>query len=158
MTMQRRPARRAGDQLDLLAWSPPQPVVAFDPLSVRAHDLRGLIARGVSVALGESGRPREDVAREMGAWLGRPISKAMLDACASVAREDHTISLPWLVALLHATGDRRLLEMLAEPLGWAVIERRYLPLIELAAVQAQGDVLRRQAKALRRQARGRGVL
>jgi hypothetical protein len=154
----KKPARRAGDQLDLLAWSPPQPVVAFEPATIRAQDLRGRVARAVSVALGDAGVPREDIAREMGAWLGRPISKAMLDACASVAREDHTISLPWLMALLHATGDRRLLEMLAEPLGWAVIERRYLPLIELAAVQEQGDVLRRKAKVLRRQARGRGAL
>jgi hypothetical protein len=30
--------------------------------------------------------------------------------------------------------DARLLELLAAPQGWTVIERRYLPMIELAAV------------------------
>ena len=63
----------------------------------------------------------------------------MIDAYASIARDDHVISTPRFMALLQVTADRRLLELLAEPAGWAVIERRYLPLIELAAVRERED-------------------
>jgi hypothetical protein len=94
----------------------------------------------------------------MGDYLGRPVSKAMIDAYASVARDDHVIPTPRFMALLRVTSDRRLLEFMAEPLGWAVIERRYLPMITLAAVTEREAALRRQADALRRQVRARGVL
>jgi len=82
----------------------------------------------------------------------------MLNAWASEARDEHTIPLTRLIALLHATRDRRLLELLAAELGWAVIERRHLPMIELAAVQERQDALRRQADRLRYQARQGGAL
>ena len=82
----------------------------------------------------------------------------MLDAYASEARREHAIPVTRLIALMHATGDRRLLQLIAEPLGWAVIERRYLPMIELAAVQDQRDELAKRADALRRAARAGGAL
>jgi hypothetical protein len=90
--------------------------------------------------------------------LGEAVSTAMLDAYASVARGDHRISVPRYAALTQATADRRLLEMLAIPNGWTVIERRHLALIELAEMREQEDRLRRRRTALTRQARGTGAL
>jgi hypothetical protein len=74
----------------------------------------------------------------------------MLNGYASEAREQSVITVPRLLALIHVTGDRRLLQLLAEPFAWAVIESRYLPMIELAAVQEHEAKLRRHADQLRR--------
>lgn len=148
-------------QLDLLRWQPPEVTRRFEPTRVRAHGLRERVARAVAAALADAakrGLSRDGVAARMTEYLGAPLTKNMLDAYASVAREDHTLSVTRFAALLHATGDQRLLEMLASEMGWAVIERRYLPLIELAAVHDRQDELRRVADHLRRQARATGVL
>lgn len=147
-----------GEQGDLLGWRAPQPVAAFRPSTVQAPSVSGRLARAVSVALQECGRTREQVAERMTAYLGKPVSKNMIDAYASQAREEHGISAERLQALCHATGDRRLLNLLAEPFGWAVVERKFLPVIELAAVQERQQELQRRADALRRQVRRGGVL
>lgn len=145
-------------QPDLLDWTPPRAVASFPPRAVQAPNLAGRLARAIGVALAECGRTREEVAEGMTAYLGKPVSVNMVNAYASQAREGHVISTERFVALVHATGDRRLLELLAEPMGWAAIERRYLPLIELAAVRDKQDELGRAADALRRQARHGGLL
>lgn len=141
------------EQLSLLGWTPPQAEMAFAEGDVRGATVAARMARAVSVAMQESGKPRAQIAREMSAYLGEPVSVAMLDAYASTAREAHRISLPRVLALLHATGDRRLLQMLAEPMGWAVIERRHLPLIEVALLREHEDELRRRREGLMRKAR-----
>ncbi|WP_240554602.1 hypothetical protein [Acetobacter cibinongensis] len=63
--------------------------------------------------------------------------------------------MPRFNALIGATGDRRLVEFLAEGHGWTVIERRYLPMIELAAVAERKKELTRMEMGLRRQMGGR---
>lgn len=157
--MARRPVSSA--QMDLLDWTPPEPVSRFDEDQVRAASIAGKVCRGVSVALKEAaqrGRSRDQVAQAMSDFLGADISKNMLDAYASQAREEHIINVVRFIALVHATKDRRLLEMIAEMFGWSVIERKYLPLIELAAVREKEDELSRKADALRRQARAGGLV
>lgn len=149
------------DQLDLLAWEPPAPVARFEEHRVRAATIAVRVSLAVAAALkdaDERGLSREEIARRMSLFLGAPISRVTLDGYASTAREDRVISVPRFAALLHATGDRRLLEILAEPMDWAVIERRHLPLIELAAVQQRREELKRHADALLRQARAEGGL
>ncbi|MDO9499004.1 DNA transposition protein [Falsiroseomonas sp.] len=145
-------------QPDLLSWEPPQTVLAFEEVEVRGATLAARISRAVSVALRDCGQPRKRVAKAMGDYLGEDVSPAMLDAYASVGRDQHRISVPRMMALMHATGDRRLMEMLAEPMGWAVIERRFLPLIRVAALRDREDELRREREALMRRARGEGAL
>lgn len=145
-------------QLDLLAWSPPETVRAFDPAAVRAGTWPARIAKAVGAVLRDCPLDRAKVAQEMSAYLGARVSVNVLNAWASEARDEHTIPLTRLIALLAATRDRRLLELFAAEMGWAVIERRHLPLIDLAAVQEQQDTLRRQADRLRYQARQGGAL
>ncbi|KAB8123969.1 hypothetical protein D3W54_06895 [Komagataeibacter medellinensis] len=139
-------------QLSLLDWVPPNPVVRFDPNLIRANQFTSRLSRAISVSLETCGRSREQIAAEMSAMLEKPISINMLNAYASVQREGHQISVPRFDALVSATRDRRLLEFMAEPFGWAVIERRYLPAIELAAVSGHKKELTRRENALRRQA------
>ena len=148
--------RRPTSQLDLLDWEPPQPVIRFEERVVRAATVQARIAKAISASL--AGLDREAVARGMTEFLGRPVSRAMIDAYASAAREDHTISVPRFMGLAHVTNDRRLVQLLADPLGLACIEGRYLPLIELAAVREREEQMRRRGEALRRQARSGGLL
>jgi hypothetical protein len=148
----------ATEQLSLLGWTEPQAEMAFDERDVRGASVAARTARAVSVALRDCGRSRRQVAQQMSEYLGEDVSPAMIDAYASVAREAHRISLPRFLALLHVTGDRRLLQMLAQPMGWAVIERKHLVLIELAAAREQEDALRRRREALARRARTEGAL
>ena len=143
------------EQLDLLSWEPPQAALAFDEHDVRGATLAARVSRAVAVALRDCGRPRAAVARAMSEYLGERVSEPMLDAYASVARDQHAISTARFLALVHATGDRRLLELLAAPMGWAVIERRNLPLIRVAQIRDREDALRREREALMRQARGK---
>lgn len=143
-------------QLDLLDWQAPQPTVRFADIAVRSATVNGRIAKAIAAAL--VGQDRGAVAEAMSDFLGRQVSKGMIDAYASAARDDHVITTPRYMALVRSTGDRRLLELLAEPMDWTVIERRYLPLIELAAVREQEDHLRKQGDALRRQAKSGGLL
>lgn len=141
------------EQLALLEWREPQAALAFEERDVRAATLDARISRAVATALRDTARPRREIAAAMSAYLGEHVSVAMLDAYASQARASHKISVPRFAALLHATGDRRLLELLAQPQGWAVIERQQLPLIEAALLGERLDDLRRRREALMRQAR-----
>jgi hypothetical protein len=155
--MPRRAVSRT-EQLDLLEWQPAETVTRFDDVQVRAASIAGRVCKAISAALDECGRPRERVAEAMSQFLGARVSLNMLNAYASQAREDHQISAVRLVALIHATGDRRLLELLAEGFGWSVIERKYLPLIDLARLRERSDLLDAEASAIRRQARATGII
>ena len=152
------PRTAAPGQMDLLAWAPPQPAVQFAEAAVRASTLGGRISRAVATALTECAMPRAEIAQRMGEFLGEPISENMLNAYASQAREGHKVPACRLMALVHVTGDRRLFELMCEPFGWTVIDRRYLPLIQLATVREHEDQVRRHAEFLRRQARAGGLL
>lgn len=154
--MTRRP--RHPDQLDLLGWAPSEPVVAFDPRTVRAASLAASISKAVSQSLKSCGRPREQVAERMSAYLDEQVSKTMLDAYASEARGEHIINIVRFIALIEATGDRRLLNLIAELFGWAVIEQRYLPAIELAERMEKRAEMDREIDAARRQLKRGGVL
>ena len=129
--------------------TPPPATTRFEEERVRAASINGRVCLAVSAALKDCALSRAEVAQRMSAYLGERVSEPMLNAYASQGRDDKTISLTRFVALLHVTRDRRLLEMIAEQFGWAVIDRKYLPLIDLAAVQERRDELGRHADALR---------
>jgi hypothetical protein len=157
-----QPARSArGAQPDLLDWQPPAPVARFDEPDVRASSIAGRISRAVATTLRDSadgGTTRADIAQRMSAWLEQDVSENMLNAYASQAREDHVISLVRFVALIEVTRDRRLLEMLAERFGWTVIDKKFLPLIDLASIRAREDALRLEREAIVRECRRGGAL
>lgn len=134
--------------LDLLNWEPPQTATAFPEDKVRAASLRAQISKAVALALKDCGKSRDEVAEEIGEYLGEACSKNILDAYASESREDHVINVVRFMALVHATGDVRLLQMLAEPFGMAVVDKQYLPAIEEAATGAQIEALQAEIDKL----------
>jgi len=142
-------------QLDLLAWEPQAVTTAFDPALIRGNSFGSRLSRVVSLCLDGCGRSRAEVAERMSSHLDVRISLNILNAYASVARDDHVISLPRFDALMHATGDRRLLEFVAADHGWTVIERRHLPLIEMALLDQHQRSVSARVRRLRADVRGK---
>ncbi|MXV43937.1 hypothetical protein GS501_02570 [Saccharibacter sp. 17.LH.SD] len=123
---------------------------SFDERLIRGNSFEHRLSRAISVSLDECSFSRAEVAERMGDVMGIRISENVLNAYASPARERHQISVPRFDALMNVTGDRRLLEFLCMSRGLAVIDRRYLPVVELAYLDAhQHDVARRK-RALQR--------
>lgn len=142
--------RRDPDTLDLFSWQPPAIAKVFDQAKVRAASLRSMVSKAVALALKECGKSRDQTAQEIADYLGEDCPKAMLDAYASEAREDHSISLIRFVALIHATRDIRLLNMIAGMFGWAVIPKKYLSAVEEAMWAEQEERATRERLAARR--------
>ena len=142
---------------DLFDWRPSGPLVATYPAEqVRAATLRARIARAVSVTLQEAGRGREKIAAEMSAWLGEDCSRHMLDAYASEAREDHSISYLRLLALARATGDIRPLQLGAAEVGHVVLDGKVLPWVEVGQLAELRRRVEREYAAARRAAKSGG--
>ncbi len=144
----RRPISR--DQMDLLDWQPESPVVAFEPERIRAASIAKTFSKAISEALKSHGGSRADVARKMSDYLDEQISENILNAYASEARDEHIINVVRLVALIHVTRDRRLVELIASMFGWAVIDRRHLPAIEMAELLEKSREIDREVEFRRR--------
>lgn len=140
-------------QADLFSWEPPRVVAAYEPDRVRAASLAASLAKGVSAAMRDCAAPRADIARKISAYLGEAVSPDMLDKYASEAADAYIINVVRFVGLIAVTGDRRLLELIAEPFGWAVIERKYLPAIEYAALLAKRKEIQTAADKIRQSLR-----
>ena len=155
------PTIRDPGQADLLAWSAPEPVERFEPARVRAASLAGKIKRAISEALREEaakGFDRENTAAAMSVYLGAEVGANALNAWCSEAREDQMPSLVRFVGLLDATGDMRLLQVIAAELGWVVMHKKWLPMIELASLREHEDKVRDRKRALQAHARIAGTL
>lgn len=146
-------AKRDAQTLDLLSWEPPTLVARYDDDRVRTSTLRARIARAVAETLKESDIPRADIAATMTDWLGEDVSTNMLDAYASAAREDHTIPFLRLLAMIHATGDLRLLQMGSELFDHSVVDDKYLPWVEVGQLADRKEDIEKAFEYARRSAR-----
>jgi hypothetical protein len=133
---------------NLFEWTPPPIVKRFDDARVRTVEIGTQLSRGVAETL--RGLDRKEVAADMSSWLGEPVSDKMLDKYASQADGAHMISLPRAVALIHATGDVRLLQMIAETIGYVVIEETWLFAVKEAQLSEKMERLAREKKACRK--------
>lgn len=137
---------------DLFDWTPPEIVPAYPAEKVRAATMRDRMAKAVSVSLRESDLERAEVARRMSAHLGEAVSENMLDNYASEARADTVIPILRLLALVHVTGDLRLLQVLADQFGQVVVDKRYVSIIRAQQMRDKSLELARLAKAEARRA------
>ena len=141
----------ARDRRDTLTYSlpeyfPEEPVKRFEPAQVRGATLAARLCRAMAVALDECGQTREEIAQSMSDYLGEKVSKAMLDAYVSEARSDHNINIVRYAALIHATHDWRLLELIDGLFGFAPVERRYVYLITAAQKRERAEEMLRSAE------------
>jgi hypothetical protein len=146
--------RRDSLTLDLFEdYTPPDLIQRYDEVQVRACSLEVKISRAVSQTLKDCDLPRDVIAERMSTTLGKTVSKNMLDAYASQARDASVIPYDRLLALVEVTGDSRLLQMGAERSGKAVIDDTYLHWVEYGQASEKKEELSRIMDAARRNAR-----
>lgn len=137
---------------------PSQMAFSFDPpaLAVEEASLAGLdryVAACVARALKEDERPRAHVAGAMSALLDDEISKLMLDAYASEARDNHNISAGRFFALIAATGRFDLLDAVLTRFGARVLVGEEVLTAELGHVDRQIAQLNERKRLLQAQAK-----
>lgn len=154
--MRRR--RSCSNTPDLLSWQPPQPVRAFDAVTVRAASLAAQISKAIGLSLKSCGKTRDAVAAEMSSYLGELVSTTVLDKYASESAEAHIINVVRFISLIHATRDRRLLQLIADHFDWAVVEKRHLAAIDLAALLERKGDIDREIAARRAELQSTGAL
>ena len=143
---------------DLFAWEPPQIGLGYGAEVTGRGALDHKIARLIGHALREAredGLARSEVARRMTAWLGRPISEAMLNKWSSEGSEDHRIPLDAFIGLVHATGARDLLGFAPAEFGLTVIETEYADLIEERLLDEHIEEMQARRQMLAAKRRGR---
>jgi hypothetical protein len=143
---------------DLLAWQPKEPEKRFDEDQIKAHSLSAKVARAISVSLEECQYERAEVAARMGQYLGGEVSLNMLNGYASQAREDHNISAVRFMALVYATQDWRLLQVLSDPFPVSIVDNRYIDVIRMAQIREKREAMEKEEKALKLKARNEGLL
>ena len=131
-----------------------QMAFSFDvPAAARdAGDLAGytaMVAASVARILREDGRERATIARELSAMLGEPVSKAMLDAYASEARDGHNISAARWWALIAVTGRFDVADSIARRAGARILSGDEIKAAELGNLQAEADAIHARMKELR---------
>lgn len=122
-------SRRDSLTTDLFRDYRPEPVVErFEPEAVKSWSISGRLSKAVALTMDECEMTREQIAAAMSEIIKGNVSKGMLDAYASEARE-HSISAVRLAALIEVTGDARALNALLENSGLIVVPQKYEALL-----------------------------
>lgn len=106
------------------------------------------IAASVSTMLKEDSRSRFVVAGAVSELLDEDVSKAMLDAYASEAKETHAISAARLLALTAVTDRYDLLDRLTRRIGAALLVGEEILTAELGQIDRQIDQLKQRRRAI----------
>lgn len=134
----------------------PRPAVAEGSLA----DLERKVASAVSQILRDDGRSRYEIAGQVSALLGEDVSKFMLDAYASEARDGHNVSVARFLALVVATQRFDALDAVVRQIGVSALAGDEIRLAEIGHLQAQKRELDRRLKTLQGSvqplSRGRG--
>jgi hypothetical protein len=122
------------------------------PLPARAAaDLAGLdrvTAAAVAQCLKDDPRSREEIAGAMSALLSEDVTRWMLDAYASGARDHHNISAARFFALVAATDRFDILDTTLRRIGAAVLVGEELINAELGHLDRQIATLRARRKMI----------
>ena len=95
-----------------------------------------------------AGRPREVIAAEMSILLGEEVSRAMLDAYSSPAREGHKVPFSRLMALIAVSGRHDLLDPLMREIGAALLVGEEVHTARLGHIDRQIEALRAERKRI----------
>lgn len=95
-----------------------------------------------------AGRPREVIAAEMSVLLGEDVSRAMLDAYSSPAREGHKVPFSRLMALVAVSGRHDLLDPLMREIGAALLVGEEVHTARLGHIDRQIEALRQERKRI----------
>lgn len=136
-------AKAHPDQIGF-CFDPPQPASAPAALA----GLERQICEAVGTILASDIRPREIIAAEMSILLGDDVSRAMLDAYSSPAREGHRVSLSRFLALVAVTKRHDILDTLLRPIGAAVLVGEEIQTARLGQIDRQMQALKEERQRL----------
>lgn len=139
---------RANPNQIAFAFDPPQP--ASLPAALAGMDAR--IARTVAEALNHDDRDRSVIAAEMTVLLCDEVTKLMLDAYASPARDGHNISFARMCALIAVTKRFDLLDRELREIGAAVLVGDELYAAQVGHLRSEIAKLTSQLKTVERMA------
>lgn len=129
--MKRRPAF---DDAQLnLSLGVPEAATSDGALSALAREC----ASAVAEILRRDPRNRYDVAAAMSALIDEEVSKLMLDAYASEARDGHRVSFDRMLVLIAATGRYDVLRALLRRIGCDLLVGEEVYLAEIGHLEAQ---------------------
>lgn len=128
------PHRRAPHP-NQLGFSFEMPLAATGPAELAG--LESLLSRTVSTILKEDPRAREIIAAEMSVLLDEDVSRAMLDAYASPAREGHKVIASRLFALVAVTARYDQLDKIMRRIGAALLVGEEVKTARLGQVERQ---------------------
>lgn len=136
---------------------PDQMGFAFDapPVASSPAELAGLerlICRTVGTILASDGRPREIIAAEISMLLDEEVSKAMLDAYSSPAREDHRVPMSRFLALVAVTKRHDLADPIMRQIGAGLLVGAEIHTARLGHIQQLLAELKAEEKALKSKA------
>jgi hypothetical protein len=147
MTRKRRSATGL-NQLDL--FSTPKP--ALGPASFAGVDQ--WVSAAVAEVLKEDLRSRYEIAGALSSLIGDDsVSKTMLDAYASEARDTHNISFGRALALIAATQNRTFIEAAVNRLGGSILWGEEINAARLGHLRAQRAAIDAEIKAAERAAK-----
>lgn len=106
------------------------------------------VCRTVGTILAGAGRPREVIAAEMSVLLGEDVSRAMLDAYASPARDGHKVPFSRLLALIVVTDRQDLLDPIMREAGMSVLVGEEVHTARLGHIDREIEKLRAERKQL----------
>jgi hypothetical protein len=129
-------------------FEPPQP--ASTPAALAG--LERQVSAAVADALHGDERSREEIAARMSELLGEDVSRAMLDAYASPAREEHKVPMSRLLALIAVTDRHDLLDRLLRPVGAAVLVGEEVHTARLGHLDRQISKLQEERRRIASQA------
>jgi hypothetical protein len=107
------------------------------------------LAAGVGRALKEDTRSRAEIALAMSELLDDEVSKFMLDAYASEARENHNISADRFLALIAVTNRFDILDATVRRIGAALLVGDQIKTAEIGNIDRQIAALKQRRKRSR---------
>ncbi|EFO30967.1 conserved hypothetical protein [Roseibium sp. TrichSKD4] len=130
-------------------WTPPRVSVGYETGAIPGNRVGSRISRALGLALKDCGKGRAEIAHLMSERLDQKVTLAMLDAYAAEGKTGNNITVERFHALIHATGQLRLLGFLAEDFDMKVIPARFESVIELALLEDHEVELETRKKLLR---------
>ncbi|NML88373.1 hypothetical protein HHL26_04745 [Sphingobium sp. TB-6] len=126
----------------------PQPATL--PAALAGMDAR--VARTVGEILKDDDRDRRVIAAEMTVLLDEEVTKLMLDAYASPARDGHNISFARMLALIAVSNRFDLLDRELREIGAAVLVGEEIHAAQVGHLRSEISKLTAQLKQIERMA------
>lgn len=142
-----RPSRTVRDPAQVSFFDTSTAPLAGPELSAR---LREGLAEALAHAKETFGRDRYAVATEMSRLMGRDVTKNMLDRYTAPSADEWRFPLEALPALVAATGDARLVTIIAEACGYKAMPGEATAVAELVTLEIQNREIKKRIAAARK--------